>query len=89
MDERYLVARVRSKGLVVLTGCSHAGVINVCQDVKRAFGAGDKKDDNIFFVVGGFHLAGGSMETRIQGKRQSTLFFLLPPLLVCFSRSLE
>lgn len=68
MDERYLVARVRSKGLVVLTGCSHAGVINVCQDVKRAFGGGNKKDDDIFFVVGGFHLAGGSMETRIQGK---------------------
>ncbi|KAG0066729.1 hypothetical protein BGZ89_006966 [Linnemannia elongata] len=66
MDERYLVARVRSKGLVVLTGCSHAGVINVCQDVKRAFGGGKKKDDDIFFVVGGFHLAGGSMETRIQ-----------------------
>ncbi|KAF8926652.1 hypothetical protein BGZ47_002594 [Haplosporangium gracile] len=66
MDERYLVARVRSKGLVVLTGCSHAGVINVCQDVKRAFGAGDDKDNNIFFVVGGFHLAGGSMENRIE-----------------------
>ncbi|KAF9142498.1 hypothetical protein BG015_000812 [Linnemannia schmuckeri] len=66
MDERYLVARVRSKGLVVLTGCSHAGVINVCQDVQRAFGAGNEKDNNIFFVVGGFHLAGGSMESRIE-----------------------
>ncbi|KAF9123527.1 hypothetical protein BGW39_008898 [Mortierella sp. 14UC] len=62
MDERYLVARVRNKGLVVLTGCSHAGVINVCQDVQQAF----RGKENIFFVVGGFHLAGGSMETRIQ-----------------------
>ena len=85
MDERYLVARVRSRGLVVLTGCSHAGVINVCQDVKHAFangGDGDAaaveevvvenetsqaKKDDIFFVVGGFHLAGPSMETRIEG----------------------
>ncbi|KAG0278106.1 hypothetical protein BGZ96_002546 [Linnemannia gamsii] len=67
MDERYLVARVRGKGLVVLTGCSHAGVINVCQDVQRAFGpAEDNGGDKIFFVAGGFHLAGSSMETRIQ-----------------------
>ncbi|KAF8968410.1 hypothetical protein BGZ46_010891 [Entomortierella lignicola] len=64
MDERYLVARVKSKGIVVLTGCSHAGVINVCQDVKRAF---DKEQNNeIFVVIGGFHLAGGSVETRIK-----------------------
>ncbi|KAF9916992.1 hypothetical protein FBU30_001043 [Linnemannia zychae] len=75
MDERYLVARVRNKGLIVLTGCSHAGVINVCQDVFQAFGIGKKHQseegeknpaDNVYFVVGGFHLAGGSMETRIQ-----------------------
>ncbi|KAF9903528.1 hypothetical protein BX616_001599 [Lobosporangium transversale] len=79
MDERYLVARVRSKGLVVLTGCSHAGVINVCQDVKHAFDpknsnnsnsnsakGSDVADNQIFFVVGGFHLAGHSVETRIK-----------------------
>ncbi|KAF9944089.1 hypothetical protein BGZ70_005057 [Mortierella alpina] len=69
MDERYLVARVKSKGIVVLTGCSHAGVINVCQDVKRAFQsdpAGDSDGHGLFFVVGGFHLAGHSVETRIQ-----------------------
>ncbi|KAI8597051.1 metallo-beta-lactamase superfamily protein, partial [Dissophora ornata] len=73
MDERYMVARVKSKGIVVLTGCSHAGVINVCQDAKRAFqhgqevtSGGHNGDNDIFFVVGGFHLAGGSVETRIK-----------------------
>ncbi|KAG0352443.1 hypothetical protein BGZ54_002786 [Gamsiella multidivaricata] len=67
MDERYLVARVKSKGIVVLTGCSHAGVINVCQDVKRAFQHGKGAGNNdLHFVVGGFHLAGLSMETRIK-----------------------
>ncbi|KAF9169087.1 hypothetical protein BGX21_008572 [Mortierella sp. AD011] len=64
MDERYLVARVKSKGIVILTGCSHAGVINVCQDVKRAFN--QEQSDGVFFVVGGFHLAGGSVEVRIK-----------------------
>lgn len=71
MDERYLVARVRSKGLVVLTGCSHAGVINVCKDVQNVFAAGSEDEQErskIFFVVGGFHLAGNSVELRIKGK---------------------
>ncbi|KAG0004086.1 hypothetical protein BGZ65_000945 [Modicella reniformis] len=68
MDERYLVARVKSRGVVVLTGCSHAGVINVCQDVKRALLEGNSNASNneLFFVMGGFHLAGASVETRIQ-----------------------
>jgi 7,8-dihydropterin-6-yl-methyl-4-(beta-D-ribofuranosyl)aminobenzene 5'-phosphate synthase len=70
MDERYLVARVKSKGIVVLTGCSHAGVINVCKDVKRALLDGNAAagEPGLFFVVGGFHLAGASVETRIQGE---------------------
>ena len=29
MDERFVAVNVRGKGLVVLTACSHAGVINV------------------------------------------------------------
>ncbi|KAG0228166.1 hypothetical protein BGX31_006703 [Mortierella sp. GBA43] len=68
MDERYLVARVKSKGVVVLTGCSHAGVINVCKDVKRALLDGNAAagEPGLFFVVGGFHLSGASVETRIQ-----------------------
>jgi len=70
MDERYLVARVKSKGVVVLTGCSHAGVINVCQDVKRALE--ENGESQLFFVVGGFHLAGASVETRIQGEETSS-----------------
>ncbi|KAG0046188.1 hypothetical protein BGZ83_008624 [Gryganskiella cystojenkinii] len=86
MDERYLVAKVKGKGIVVLSGCSHAGIVNVCQDVQRAFGNSTdsatsniaekdseqpdetKEEDNsnrLFFVVGGFHLAGSSVETRI------------------------
>ncbi|GJJ76277.1 7,8-dihydropterin-6-yl-methyl-4-(beta-D-ribofuranosyl)aminobenzene 5'-phosphate synthase [Entomortierella parvispora] len=100
LDERYLVARVKGKGVVVLSGCSHAGIVNVCQDVQRAFGmnqaateinqesssSGDgnlaevaeestmvESDDDkgvessnkLFYVVGGFHLAGSSVETRI------------------------
>jgi 7,8-dihydropterin-6-yl-methyl-4-(beta-D-ribofuranosyl)aminobenzene 5'-phosphate synthase len=39
------------KGLLVLTGCSHPGIINILGKVKENF-----PDKNIFSVIGGFHL---------------------------------
>ncbi|MFO1163213.1 MAG: MBL fold metallo-hydrolase [Reyranellaceae bacterium] len=56
MDERMLVAHVRDLGLVVFTACSHAGVVNVCTEVRRLF-----PDLPIHAVMGGLHL-GGVME---------------------------
>jgi 7,8-dihydropterin-6-yl-methyl-4-(beta-D-ribofuranosyl)aminobenzene 5'-phosphate synthase len=38
------------KGLVVLTGCAHPGIISMLGKIKNAFGK------NIFMVCGGFHL---------------------------------
>lgn len=53
MDERYLAIDVAGKGLVVLSACSHAGLINVLTDAVRHFPA-----TPIHAVVGGFHLSG-------------------------------
>ena len=38
------------KGLVVMTGCSHPGIVNILEQVKKDFGK------EIFMVFGGFHL---------------------------------
>jgi 7,8-dihydropterin-6-yl-methyl-4-(beta-D-ribofuranosyl)aminobenzene 5'-phosphate synthase len=51
MDEQALVADVRDRGLVVLTGCAHAGVINTIQHAQGL--AGGRR---VFAVLGGFHL---------------------------------
>ncbi|GIL75249.1 hypothetical protein Vretimale_7908 [Volvox reticuliferus] len=59
MEERYLAVRVRGRGVVVFSGCSHAGIINVVQNVKEVSG------EHVFGVVGGLHLAGSKMEGRI------------------------
>lgn len=59
MDERMLVANVRDLGLVVLSACSHAGIVNVCTEVRRLF-----PDIPIHAVMGGLHL-GGVMEPLI------------------------
>jgi 7,8-dihydropterin-6-yl-methyl-4-(beta-D-ribofuranosyl)aminobenzene 5'-phosphate synthase len=55
MDERFLAAHVRGKGIVVFTACSHAGVINVLKHAQSSFPA-----IPLHGVVGGFHLAGGN-----------------------------
>jgi len=60
MDERFLAAHVRGRGISVLSACSHAGVVNACLGAKALF-----PDTPIDVVLGGYHLAGAAMEARI------------------------
>lgn len=60
MDERYVAVKIRGRGIVVFSACSHAGIINVCNDVVSKLNA------SLTGVVGGFHLAGSSVENRIE-----------------------
>jgi 7,8-dihydropterin-6-yl-methyl-4-(beta-D-ribofuranosyl)aminobenzene 5'-phosphate synthase len=53
-DERYLAVLVRDKGLVVLSACSHAGIVNVLTDARATFGA------PLHTMLGGLHLAGAN-----------------------------
>jgi 7,8-dihydropterin-6-yl-methyl-4-(beta-D-ribofuranosyl)aminobenzene 5'-phosphate synthase len=59
MDERFLAARVRGRGVTVLSACSHAGVVNAC------LAAADLEAAPIDVVLGGYHLGGRAMEGRI------------------------
>jgi len=61
LDERALVFNVKGKGLVVISGCAHAGIINTINYARRISGI-----NNIYAVMGGFHLAGKENEKRIQ-----------------------
>lgn len=60
MDERFLAARVRGRGVSVLSACSHAGIVNACLALKANFPGAP-----IDLVLGGYHLAGKIMEERI------------------------
>jgi len=61
MDERAIGINLKRKGLVVLSGCAHAGIINTVNYVQQITGI--KK---VYAVMGGFHLAGKAFENRIQ-----------------------
>ena len=43
------------KGLIVITGCAHPGVVNIVKKTKEIF-----PNENIYLVLGGFHLSGVS-----------------------------
>ncbi|NJP04371.1 MAG: MBL fold metallo-hydrolase [Chloroflexaceae bacterium] len=59
-DDQAVVMYVRDKGLVVLSGCSHAGIVNVLRYAKFL-----TRVDYVHAVMGGFHLSGNFFEPRI------------------------
>ena len=61
LDDQALVVRVRDRGLVVLTGCGHAGIVNTVRHVRRLTG-----EDTIAGILGGFHLSGPMFEPIIE-----------------------
>jgi len=59
-DDQALVVNLRDKGLVVLTGCGHAGVINTVRQARALTGV-----ERIHAIIGGFHLSGALFEPII------------------------
>jgi 7,8-dihydropterin-6-yl-methyl-4-(beta-D-ribofuranosyl)aminobenzene 5'-phosphate synthase len=50
-DEQFMAAHVRGKGIAIFTGCSHAGLLNICSHAQEIF-----PDMPLYAVVGGLHL---------------------------------
>ena len=59
-DERFLAARVRGRGTTVFSACSHSGIVNVALEALRLV-----PDQPIDLLLGGYHLAGVTVEERI------------------------
>jgi 7,8-dihydropterin-6-yl-methyl-4-(beta-D-ribofuranosyl)aminobenzene 5'-phosphate synthase len=76
LDDQALIVNVAGKGLVVLTGCGHAGVVNVLRYARKLTGV-----EEIYAVIGGFHLSGVLFEPLI-GPTCDALAVLSPRFLV-------
>lgn len=59
-DDQCAIVNVRDKGLVIVTGCGHSGIVNILLHAQALTGI-----EAIFAVVGGFHLTGAYFEQRI------------------------
>jgi 7,8-dihydropterin-6-yl-methyl-4-(beta-D-ribofuranosyl)aminobenzene 5'-phosphate synthase len=76
LDDQALIVHVAGRGLVVLTGCGHAGVINICRYAQRLTGVA-----KLYAVIGGFHLSGLLFEPII-ADTVSALEQLAPEVIV-------
>jgi 7,8-dihydropterin-6-yl-methyl-4-(beta-D-ribofuranosyl)aminobenzene 5'-phosphate synthase len=59
-DDQALVVNVRDRGLVVLTGCGHAGAVNIVRHAQRL-----TRVDQLHALLGGLHLSGPFFEPVI------------------------
>ena len=59
-EDQAIVVHVRGKGLIVLSGCGHAGVVNILRHARALTGI-----DHVHAFVGGMHLTGGLFEAII------------------------
>jgi 7,8-dihydropterin-6-yl-methyl-4-(beta-D-ribofuranosyl)aminobenzene 5'-phosphate synthase len=60
IDDQALVVNVRGRGLVIVTGCGHAGIVNIARHAMRLTGV-----DRVHAILGGFHLSGPAFEPII------------------------
>lgn len=75
-EDQAIIIHVQGKGLVVLSGCAHSGIINTIQYAQEISGV-----DRIHAVIGGFHLARASdeeLQQTIEGIKNYDPEILVP-----------
>ncbi len=60
MDDQFALINVKDKGLIVITGCGHSGIINIIRYAQKLTGI-----QKIYAAIGGFHLTGGVFDKII------------------------
>jgi 7,8-dihydropterin-6-yl-methyl-4-(beta-D-ribofuranosyl)aminobenzene 5'-phosphate synthase len=76
LDDQALVVNLRGRGLVILTGCGHAGAVNIVRYAQRLTAV-----PTLHALLGGLHLSGPAFAPVI-GPTISALTELDPALLV-------
>jgi len=59
-DDRAIAVNIEQKGLLVISGCAHAGIVNTAIHAQQVTGVAQ-----VYAIMGGFHLAGKDSEPRI------------------------
>ena len=60
-DDTAVATLVKGKGLIILSGCAHSGIINTVKYAQEITGV-----EKIYAVMGGFHLTGADFEPVIE-----------------------
>ncbi len=77
IDDQAIVMKLNEKGLVVISGCAHSGIINTLAFAQKTTG-----EQKIHAVLGGFHLSGPFFEKihdeTIQGMKKMNPDVIMP-----------
>jgi 7,8-dihydropterin-6-yl-methyl-4-(beta-D-ribofuranosyl)aminobenzene 5'-phosphate synthase len=76
-EDTGIAVHLRGKGLVILSGCSHSGIVNTVAYARKVTGV-----DRVHVVMGGFHLTGPAFEPiidkTIEGLRAFDPDYIVP-----------
>jgi 7,8-dihydropterin-6-yl-methyl-4-(beta-D-ribofuranosyl)aminobenzene 5'-phosphate synthase len=76
-DDTSIVMNLKGKGLIVLSGCAHAGIVNTVRYAREATGI-----ETVHVVMGGFHLNGPVFEpivgVTIEALREIAPRYIVP-----------
>lgn len=76
LDDQAIVLNIKNAGLLVITGCAHAGVINTIKYARQI-----TQVDKLYGVIGGFHLS-PMVDSEITEKTISALKEMNPEIIV-------
>lgn len=76
LDEQALILNIAGKGLMVVSGCGHAGIVNTTRYAQKLTGI-----TKVHAIIGGFHLGGKALEPMIAPTVADTVA-LAPSVLV-------
>jgi len=61
VDDQAIICIIKNKGLVIVSGCAHAGIINTIDYARKLTGV-----ESVYAVIGGFHLGGDFFQHAVQ-----------------------
>lgn len=76
LDDSAIAMLLKGKGLVIIAGCAHAGIINTIHHARKQTG-----ESHVFVVMGGFHLTGKTKEQLtplLEALRQCNPRYIVP-----------
>ena len=76
LDDGALIINIEKKGLLIVTGCAHSGIINTINYCQELGGSG-----HIYALIGGFHLTQASpqrISKTIQALKEKKIQHLVP-----------
>lgn len=74
--EQAVMCKVKGKGLVVISGCAHAGIVNTVKHAQKIAGG-----DRVHAVIGGFHLVNAkpdNIEKTVADIKQIAPDYIVP-----------